>query len=157
MANLTELARRHTSLASREADHLHRLVASWGVLADLCFSDLLLFAATGEMSDPGDPELVVLAQVRPTTSQTLYRTDWVGAVTDGEERPLVAETLSSGQVLEGQIELSFLQVRTRVTSIPVRLGDRVVGCVSREGAVAGQAPAAHDSTSALAVGGKQAG
>jgi len=135
MANLTELARRHTSLGQRRTEHLQRLVASWGALADLCFSDLLLFAPTGSRSEAGDPELVVLAQVRPTTSQTLYRTDWVGAVTDGSERPLVAETLANGEVLEGEIELALLQVRTRITSIPVRYGTEIVAVVSREGAV----------------------
>ena len=45
MASLAEFARVHTRLDAAEVDHLQRLVASWGLLADLCFADLLLFAA----------------------------------------------------------------------------------------------------------------
>ena len=45
-----------------------RLVASWGLLADLCFSDLLLW--TRDRFD--DSRYLVLDHVRPTTSQTIY-------------------------------------------------------------------------------------
>src|SRR4051812_45511519 len=43
MASLDELARRHTALDTSAIGHLKRLVASWGLLADFCFADLLLF------------------------------------------------------------------------------------------------------------------
>src|SRR2546423_455940 len=43
MATLAELARMHTRLDGPELGHLQRLMGSWGMLADLCFSDLLLF------------------------------------------------------------------------------------------------------------------
>ena len=45
MASLAELARIHTDLDGPRIAHLQRLVATWGLLADLCFADLLLFAA----------------------------------------------------------------------------------------------------------------
>jgi len=77
MASLAEFARVHTHLDADEVDHLQRLVASWGLLADLCFADLLLFAAadgpaTPESAGPqtapvpaGAPSgLVVLGQMR---------------------------------------------------------------------------------------------
>ena len=44
MASFAELARSLTPLDGAEAQHLQRLAASWGLLADFCFSDLLLFA-----------------------------------------------------------------------------------------------------------------
>ncbi|MGH9285325.1 MAG: histidine kinase N-terminal domain-containing protein, partial [Acidimicrobiales bacterium] len=75
MATLVELAREHLSLDPPAVDHLKRLVAAWGVLSDLSFADLLLYApllATG----PGPP-VMVLGQVRPSTSQTLYNEDLV--------------------------------------------------------------------------------
>jgi hypothetical protein len=43
MASFDELARRHTDFDESSLGHLRRLVASWGLLADLCFADLLLF------------------------------------------------------------------------------------------------------------------
>src|SRR3546814_3149924 len=73
MASLAELARIHTSLSGRAIGHLQRLVAGWGLLADFCFADLLLFIPTVDSED-GD-RFVVLGQVRPSTSQTVYRAD----------------------------------------------------------------------------------
>ena len=73
MASLTELARFHTTVDGPALGHLQRLVAGWGLLADFCFADLLLFAPTNDAED-GD-RFVVLGQVRPSTSQTVYRAD----------------------------------------------------------------------------------
>ena len=67
MATLAELARQHTQLDRADIGHLQRLVGSWGMLADFSFSDLLLYARTN------DERWVIVGQVRPVTSQTLYR------------------------------------------------------------------------------------
>ncbi|MGH9038938.1 MAG: histidine kinase N-terminal domain-containing protein, partial [Acidimicrobiia bacterium] len=64
MASLYELARSHTRLAGDDLAHLQRLTASWGMLADLCFADLLLMAP---MAGEEGHRFVILAQVRPTT------------------------------------------------------------------------------------------
>ena len=69
MASLTELARLRTPLTIGQIDHLQRLIASWGLLADLCFADLMLFSGVPERSDH-PAALVVLGQIRPTTGQT---------------------------------------------------------------------------------------
>ncbi len=130
MASLAELARTHTDLDGERLAHLHRLVASWGLLADLCFADLLLFARCR-----GDAEqFVIMAQVRPTTSQTLYKHDLVGTVVDDVERPLVARAFRLGEIVEGEINLSLIQERVRVLSIPVRHEGEVIGVVTRESA-----------------------
>ena len=62
-----ELARTNTALGGSPLAHARRLMASWQVLADLCFADLLFLAAIeGEEGH----RFVVLGQVRPTTDQT---------------------------------------------------------------------------------------
>ena len=54
--------------------HLQRLALSWRLLADLSFADLLLLAP---IANEDGHRFVVLAQVRPTTGQTLYvTTSW---------------------------------------------------------------------------------
>ena len=98
MASLTELARFHTALDGRGVNHLQRLVAGWGLLADFCFADLLLFAPTVDSLDA--ERFLVLSQVRPSTSQTVYRADWIGATVDEEERPLVARAFRLGEIIE---------------------------------------------------------
>src|SRR5258706_10148987 len=130
MATLQELARAHTDLDAAQLMHLQRLVASWGPLADLCFSDLLLFVPERRSGD-----LVVVGQVRPTTSQTVYRQDMVGVVVSPDARPLVQDALRDGEQTDGEVTLSPpSQERVRVRCIPVRLKGEVIGVVSRESA-----------------------
>src|SRR3546814_12242316 len=116
MASLIELARTLTPLDGPESQQLQRLAASWGLIADFCFSDLLLFAPVGDF---GGGEFVVLAQVRPTTGQTVYRGDWVGTRLDEDERPLVARSSRNGELIQGEIPLAVVRARVRVSGGPV--------------------------------------
>ena len=134
MASLAEFARVHTRLASPEIDHLQRLVASWGLLADLCFADLLLFSVSDEPAGSGTPDLVVLGQVRPLTNQTLYRSDWVGNVVPAADRPLVARALDLGEIIDGEVTNPTLKERVRAVCIPVRWEGRTIAVVNRESA-----------------------
>jgi len=131
VASLIELARSLTPLEPAEVGQMQRLAASWGLLADFCFSDLLLFAPVGSREGT---EMVVLAQVRPTTGQTVYRGDWVGTRLTEDERPLVARAYRNGEILEGEIHLSVVRERVRVLCVPVRRDGRVIGVLTREAA-----------------------
>jgi two-component sensor histidine kinase len=131
MASLAELARFHTALDAPRVAHLQRLVASWGLLADFCFADLLLFAPV----DGGESgKFVVLGQVRPTTSQTVYRGDWMGSIVDDAERPLVARAYQLGEIIEGETVVSALKEHVRVLCIPVRWRGEVIAVMTRESA-----------------------
>jgi two-component sensor histidine kinase len=132
MATLAELARTHTSLAPEELDHLQRLVGSWGMLADLSFADLLLFAP---ISQPGPTAFTVLGQMRPTTSQTLHHDDLVGEIIPESERPLVARALRQGAIMEGEITVPTRGELARLQCIPVRCGGNVIAVLTRESAV----------------------
>ncbi len=68
------------------------LVRRWGFLADLCFSDLLIYIP----SDVSAKEFVVAAQVRPATSQTVHPRDLVGIYYDSASIGVVASALKSG-------------------------------------------------------------
>jgi two-component sensor histidine kinase len=132
MASLAELARFHTDLEPRSVGHLQRLVAGWGLLSDFCFADLLLFAPTS--GAPDGERFVVLGQVRPSTSQTVYRADWVGTEVTEEERPLVTRAFRLGEIIEGETTISALKERVRVLCIPVRCEGQVIGVLTRESA-----------------------
>jgi two-component sensor histidine kinase len=132
MASLAELARFHTRLRPIEIDHLQRLVASWGLLADLCFADLMLFAVADRDVEPG--RLIVLGQVRPTTSQTLYRSDWVGRVLAADDRPLVGRCAALGEIIDGELHNETLREPVRELCIPVKYEGVTVGVLTRESA-----------------------
>jgi two-component sensor histidine kinase len=139
VASLAELARIHTTLDSAAVAHLQRLAASWGLLADFSFADLLLFAPTrpqpsGDERGRGDGPVafVVLGQIRPTTAQTLYRSDWLGAIVPAEARPIIARSCASGELLEAEVELPPHRELVRVLGIPVRHRGQTIAVLTKE-------------------------
>jgi two-component sensor histidine kinase len=133
MASLAELARLRTDLEGPQLAHLQRLVGTWGLLADFCFADLLLYAPVlrGEVED----SFIILGQIRPATTQTVYRSDWVGTVVTADDRPLVANSFRSGEIVEATVEITGLKEQVRVLAIPVRWNGEVIGVVTRESAL----------------------
>jgi two-component sensor histidine kinase len=126
MATLTELARQHTTLSREDIDQLHRLLAEWGMLADLCFADLLLYAPAGP------DRFVVLGHVRPVTAQTIYQDDFVGEWASDTARPLLERALASGQPVEGEIRVASLAEPVRMLAIPVTHEGRRTAVLTRE-------------------------
>ena len=165
-----DLIRRYTSFDVTERLHLESLMASWSLLADLSFSDLLLFAPVtrdsgegdeavpepaltspepGDLEprepEPGEPEpkesgipgvdrldaFVVLGQIRPTTSQTLYEVDLVGQVESAESLPNLVESYQSGVIVRAEQPSEFVDTLVRVTHIPVRHSGTVLGVLCR--------------------------
>jgi two-component system, sensor histidine kinase PdtaS len=123
--------------------HLQRLTASWNILADLCFADLLLLVpAPGTRPRAGADRFVVYGQMRPTTIQTIHNEDLVGRVIDQNELPLVARAWKLGQIVEGEISIAGPGEQRRVQCIPVRRKDELVGVLTREAplAVGGRRP-----------------
>jgi two-component sensor histidine kinase len=126
MATLVDLVRQHADLAREDVLHLQRLTAEWGVLADFCFADLLLYVPTGE------GKWLVVDQVRPATSQTLYQEDFVGAWANESERPLLATAYENGELAEGEIAVEGLPESSRMLAIPVRHLGRPIAVLTRE-------------------------
>ena len=125
MATLGELCRQHTSLTRDEINHLKQLVSEWGLLADLCFADLLLYVPST------DSEWLIVAQVRPATGQTLYLADYVGVPADNE-RPLLSSAFETSEISEGEIAVDQLPEPARMLAIPVRFGNKPIAVLSRE-------------------------
>ncbi len=131
MATMADLARDFTKLDFPTLTHLQRLVGSWGMLADLCFADLLLFVPV----DGDAQRFIVVGQMRPTTSQTLHREDLVGHIIDETERPLVPRCWQLETIVEGEVGIPSRNERGRLVCIPVRMNGRVVAVLTRESAL----------------------
>jgi len=130
VASLADLTRQNTMLSKEEVGHLQRLVAEWGMLADFCFADMLLYVRTPD--GPGGACWLVVDQVRPATAQTLHIKDWVGSWTTDADRPLLSQAYESGTAVEGTVAVEGLPETAHMTTIPVRHGGRVIGVLTRE-------------------------
>ncbi len=104
MSTLSDLLQQQTLLEAGAVNHLHRLVAEWQLLADLSFADLLLYVDSG-------PELLCVAQVRPTTAPTSHPNDLVGT------------RCQRGQQLTGSV---------RREAVSVRFEGKVIASLSRD-------------------------
>ena len=130
MATLADLAR-SIGLESPAIAHLQRLVASWGLLSDLSFADLLLYAPAA----PGDlSAFTILGQVRPTTSQTLYRDDEVGRTLSAAALPLTARAWRLAEIIDGEGTVPARGEIATVQCIPVRWKDSMLAVLTRESA-----------------------
>ena len=131
--------------------HLALLMASWGLVADFCFADLLLLVpddfsitvvnrpmgsavADSPIAEP--TAFRVIGQIRPTTSQTLYQDDLVGRVVRTSERPQFGDAWRTGVTTEGQVFALDGPAGTRIDVVPVRCrveGElRTIALLSRE-------------------------
>ena len=126
MSKLTELLREQTTLDKEQAGHLNRLVSEWGMLADFCFSDLLLYVPSP------DGRWLVAAQVRPATGQTVYQTDWVGAWANPTEAEMLDKAFEGGTPVEGEITVEGIPDETRMLAIPVAMKGRPIAVLTRE-------------------------
>jgi two-component sensor histidine kinase len=124
---LKDLLDRHTGLGADEAQHLTRLVGEWQLLADLSFSDLLLMCRAAEPD-----ALVVVAQMRPYTAQTVYQEDQVGRLMDRREAHFTWRALESGRIVREGDPVWREGIPIRVEAVPVRLGDRVIAAISQQ-------------------------
>lgn len=118
-----------------EADHewLHLLVGDWQLLADLSFSDLVLWVRTGE-------GWRAAAHVRPTTGVSIFSEDLVGV---GPSAPLVGRLEESAHAgrrtcaeedVEGEpVQVETLPVRRAGVTIAVLSRHLVQGNVGRRG------------------------
>jgi two-component sensor histidine kinase len=127
VSSLQDLVDRHAALSDGAVDTLQVIVSDWQILADLSFSDLLLFCR-----HPDDGRLTVVAQMRPYTAQTIYNEDLVGLSFRPEDRPAVVRAFEEHDIVrDGDPDWST-GVPVREEAIPVPFEGEVVAVVTRE-------------------------
>jgi two-component sensor histidine kinase len=125
MASLRELVRSVCATEAADLEWLQLLVADWQMLADLSFSDLVLWVPAADGSG-----FVAVAQLRPTTGPTAYQDDVVGTRMARGAKPMLDNAQDTGRIAR-QDPQWLPDVPVRAEAIPVRHGDRVLGVIAR--------------------------
>src|SRR6476660_344122 len=94
---LSDLLAARSSLNEAQIAHVQRLVGEWQLLADLAFSDLLMWV-TVEVSSDGDVTLLGAAQCRTAAGPTAARFDWAGSMLDGHRPAPLRIALEEGRI-----------------------------------------------------------
>ena len=131
MVTLIERIQGVSDLNEGESQRLRSLCICWHVLADLSFSDLLLYVRVAN-----EDSFEICAQLRPLTSQTLYEQDMVGARVTESEQPMVERAFREGRIWSQDEPVLMDGVPVRLDAVPVCLGDRIIAVLTKEGSPA---------------------
>lgn len=126
MPQMSALLSDHTDLDDEAVERLRQLVAEWHLLADLSFSDLILW-----VPDRDPNQMWAVAQIRPTTGPTALLDDVVGDSARYDPESLALQAYWSGEHCETSDNKLASGIPVDMHAVPVLLGDRVIAVVEQ--------------------------
>ncbi len=139
MPTLDDIARSQTTLSHGDVAWLQALVTDWQIIADLAFSDLVLWVPDAESKG-----LWAAAQIRPTTGPTTLLEDVVGTFVPAKSAPALQQVLESGELGESVAADDHEGAEVYEELVPLLREDSVCGVVVLRSVAAG-----HRMSSAL--------
>jgi two-component sensor histidine kinase len=132
--SLDDIAQFQTSLTPDDVGWLHALVADWQIIADLSFSDLVLWVPDAEAKG-----MWAAAQIRPTTGPTTLIEDAAGTFlpTRGTSGHPLEVAMATGRRVPEHVEQQHDGTRILIEAIPVRRSSRTIGVVARRSSETG--------------------
>ena len=126
MPSMSEIVAEHTELSDADHRWLKVLVSEWQLLADLSFSDLVLW-----VPDRDANVFWAAAQIRPNTGPTALLDDVVGDLIAYSPEHLVSEAFASGTTTQTSAAKLSAGMPVDTHAIPVKLADRVIAVVEQ--------------------------
>ncbi|MFP7697093.1 sensor histidine kinase [Trueperella sp. LYQ143] len=117
MPTLSKILAREATLTEPQEDWLHQLTGDWQIIADITFSDLVLYIR-------GAKAPVAVAQARPATAHTVYRTDQVGFPPPEKIIADVKRVLDHCESVADEDEVSLIRI------VPVRFKKDVIAAMA---------------------------
>ncbi|MCG2622723.1 PAS domain-containing sensor histidine kinase [Arthrobacter sp. I2-34] len=124
MAIFTDPIKDYAEFGPGDAEWLHLLVGDWQLIADLAFADLALWFPTP------DGSYVALAHVRPSTTHTVFHSDFVGERIRADLMPLV-DLARQTQTIERSRESDWTtEMAMRVEAVPMVRNGRTLAVIT---------------------------
>ncbi|GAB3530352.1 sensor histidine kinase [Arthrobacter monumenti] len=124
MAIFTDPIREDADFGPGDAEWLHLLVGDWQMVADLAFADLALWFRLP------DGDFVALAHVRPSTSHTVFHSDFVGDRIRSDMKPLVEKAWESRRIERSSETNWTTEMAMRVEAVPMVRNGRTLAVVT---------------------------
>ncbi|RKW71653.1 sensor histidine kinase [Galactobacter caseinivorans] len=121
---LFDAVRVSAGLSREDEEWLHLLVGDWQLVSDLAFADILLWAPAPSGG------LTALAHVRPSTTHTVFHTDFVGERMRRGLRVLVDQAVDQGEPVRSSQDHVTPDHSLRVDAVPVRRDGRTVAVLT---------------------------
>ncbi|GAA3512318.1 PAS domain-containing sensor histidine kinase [Aeromicrobium panaciterrae] len=125
MPSLDDIARFQTSLSTGDVSWLHALVTDWQIIADLSFSDLVLWVPDAESKG-----MWAGAQIRPTTGPTTLLEDAAGTFLPSGNTGRLDQAFATGEAIVEQIEKLPDGSLIRARTIPVKRDGVTIAVIS---------------------------
>jgi two-component sensor histidine kinase len=125
MPSMSEIIAEHTDLTDSDHQWLKLVVSEWQLLADLSFSDLVLWVPDRDIN-----VFWAAAQVRPTTAPTALNDDVVGDLIAYSPEHLVSEAFLSGEITETSEGKLQAGIPVHTHAIPV-VSEHTVGVIEQ--------------------------
>lgn len=126
MLSMSYVMGEHTDLSESERNWLKGLVNEWHLLADISFSDLILW-----VPDRDDSIFWAAAQIRPTTGPTALEDDVVGEDISYDAEHLVTAAYLSQEICETSDNQLNSGIPVDVWAIPIIRRGRCIAIVER--------------------------
>jgi two-component sensor histidine kinase len=126
MPSMSEIIAEHTDLSDGDHSWLKLVVSEWQLLADLSFSDLVLW-----VPDRDENVFWAASQIRPTTGPTVLLDDVVGDLIAYSPEHLVSEAFLTGEITQTSEGKLMAGVPVGVHAVPVKREGRVIAVVEQ--------------------------
>lgn len=124
MAIFTDQLRESADFGPGDEDWLHLMVGDWQLVADLAFADLVLWFPVP------DGTYMALAHVRPSTSHTVFHTDFVGERIRKDLKSLVDEAWRTQNIVRSDRGNSQVEHSMLIETVPMVRNGRTLAVIS---------------------------
>ena len=126
MSTFSERIGSHGALSAQDVEWLHLLVGDWQVIADLAFSDLVLWLPDVEGG------FLAVAHVRPATGPTVHYEDVVDTRAPDGVRETLQQALDEGRTWRRRAPRWGPSFAVREEAVPVVREGRAIAVLSRQ-------------------------
>jgi len=130
MFQLEKLLGARTTITIDQANRIRALVADWQLLADLSFTDLILWVPIRKDVSMWPTGHIAVAHIRPTTTSTVFINDVIGDEVLWGAKPGIDEALSGDEIISAINPEQIGEMLVKTEMIPVTFGGQVIAVIS---------------------------